>query len=187
MNMEEEDAYRYAMLNLADAMPVWPPSQEQSDAARKCKLASHLAVLAQRLTHLHRPVSYPLINQKGILQQFSEGKLVLKREQSACSDHVLLPSKINAEVLKSCLNDHHEWLVQEYIPLLRVIGEWRAIVLGERVSYVIFTHPEGNGDLDFCRAKHFKCLHDMWWVRAYFLTTVKLTWLQETIPTGQEL
>ena len=145
-------------MQLSDTIPVWPPVREQSDAVQKCALAANLDTIASHLSQ-KRPKSFPLTTTKPTSAEWKKGKWVLKRDRSSCSEDVKLPSDIPTldKATRSQFLDHrYQWLVQEYMPWLRDVGEWRVIVIGGRVEQVVFTNPAGPRNVDFSLVEHFK-------------------------------
>jgi glutathione synthase/RimK-type ligase-like ATP-grasp enzyme len=151
------------MEHLHNAIPVWPPVLEQADAIKKHTLAVNLKRISQE-RNLHHPRSYLLTEQKPTSAEWERKMWVLKREHSECTENVKLPKDnetLTLEIRRKLLQDRYMWLAQEYMPLLRDIGEWRVIVVGGRVENVVFTHPLDSGRVAFVVVDHFKTLPDM--------------------------
>ena len=148
------------MEHLSNAIPVWPPVREQSDAVRKCRLTENLDKIARHSKH-PRPRSHPLTAQKPSATELETRNWVLKRERSCCAEHVKLPTdtkSLTGKIRQELLQSRYIWLAQEYMPLLRRIGEWRVVVVGGRVEHVVFTHPDDAGQTTFVVVDHYKTL-----------------------------
>ena len=152
------------MRSLSEVLPVWPPVREQTDAVRKCILVRKLDDIAEQ-TQRKRPYSCQLTATNPPTDKWTQQLLVLKRERSSCAEHVMLPNvetPLDEDTRATCLLDPYPWLVQEYMPLLREVGEWRVIVIQGRVEYVVFTHWDEGHDMTFVPTEEFKPLGKMW-------------------------
>lgn len=145
-----ENFYRVAMQRLSDALPVWPPVGEQTNAVKKFSLIKRLDTIAKE-TGSKRPKSHQLTATKPVASQWKNGHWVLKREQSSCSDDVKLlqpGTRPTTKERENFLRGRYPWLVQEFMPLLRSIGEWRIIVIEGRAVCTVFTHPVDGHPVD---------------------------------------
>jgi hypothetical protein len=152
------------MRSLSEVLPVWPPVREQTDAVRKCILVRKLDDIAEQ-TQRKRPYSCQLTATNPPTDGWKKRLWVLKRERSSCAEHVMLPNvetPLNEETRATRLLDRYQWLVQEYMPLLKEVGEWRVVVIEGRVEYVVFTHSDEGNDMTFVPTEEFKTLGKMW-------------------------
>ena len=164
MSRDEENSYRFAMGELSDAIPVWPPVCEHTDAKKKVKGAYILDRISRELKH-PRPNSYLLTNQKPPLNQLQAGMWVLKRDQSDSADGIKLPQDLQTfekTVREELVHGQYPWLAQQYLSLLRDIGEWRCFVVGGHVKCVIFAYPDSTTkEMVIVPVEHFKSIGDM--------------------------
>jgi hypothetical protein len=107
-----------------------------------------LDTIAAEVTLTPRPWTRILKSSK----DYAEGT-VLKREAKACSDGRAFftgPSKASEDDITQMLADNasgfYRWFVQEEIPFLRNVGEWRVYLVGCVVVGIVATTPaEENG------------------------------------------
>lgn len=136
------------MLILSDAMPVWPPVQEQTDAKNKLILEALLGSLAISCG-MHRPQSVEVTSERPVLWEIKKGSWVLKRIRSDREEHTKLPRDLedfDKDTRDSLMNSNkYGWIAQKYAPLLRTFGEWRFLVVGGRVERVVFAYPDTSG------------------------------------------
>jgi hypothetical protein len=113
---------------------VWPTPNHVKLMGNKLELIKHLDLVARKL-ETPRPKTFIL--RKGDL---IPKDAVLKRTHSDAHQHVLLPGKYVGmwDELDEDL-DGAQWFAQEYVSLLRKVGEWRCIMAGGRIMYVIHT------------------------------------------------
>ena len=147
------------MQHLSNAIPVWPPVREQTDAVRKCALVGLLDNIAKQTGRM-RPRSCLLTAKNPPPTALRRQQWVLKRERSQCTENVILPHEVTKEKIEELLQERYLWLAQEYMPLLRDVGEWRAVMAGGQIQYVIFTTPH-EPDMSFVLAENFKSLPHM--------------------------
>jgi hypothetical protein len=73
--------------------------------------------------------------------------VVLKREGSDTSSHLVLPEELQNTTLKK-LNKflkgkgRFRWFSQTYIPELRQFGEWRVFIMNGKIIQVVLTQPD---------------------------------------------
>jgi hypothetical protein len=114
---------------------VWPPVEHLKYGSKEY-LISHLDIIAKMYTHTPRP-SWKILKHG---EEIPEGT-VIKRSHSDCGDHVLRPDSPlrNWNYLDSETIPGSIWFSQEYIPQLDYMGEWRAFIVGGRITYVVHT------------------------------------------------
>ena len=161
---EDETAYRYAMGELSNAIPVWPPVREHTNAKKKVKVAYILDAIAKELKH-QRPTSFLLTDHKPSHTQLLAGMWVLKRDQSDSTDGIKLPHDLHTfekTARHELVQSGFQWLVQQNLPLLSDIGQWRCFLVGGLVKRVVFTYPGNTGKkMTIVPAEHFKNIRDM--------------------------
>lgn len=163
--IDEEKAYRSAMLILSNAMPVWPPVREHTDAKNKFILATLLDSLAIS-SGMHALPWMKLESQRPALREIKKGLWVLKRNRSDREEHTKLPRDLedfDNETRNSLMNSStHRWIAQKYAPLLKDFGEWRFLVVGGRVAQVVFAYPNASGrKMEALVATHFWSVSDI--------------------------
>lgn len=152
------------MRRLSETLPVWPPVREQTDAVRKCVLVKRLDDIAKQ-TRRKRPYSCKLTDTDPPTDRWTTELLVVKRERSSCCEDVLLPNArtpFTEDKRVDLLKDQYSWLVQEYMPLLREVGEWRVIVVGGCVQHIVFTHLDEEQNVTFVLTEEIKSRSNMW-------------------------
>lgn len=109
---------------------------------------------------------------------------VLKRSNSECGAHVILPTAPKERRTWAYLNEQSErdtfWMAQEYVPSLDQVGEWRAFVVGGNIISVMHTHktPEKDwkGDWSGCEVESFLSLDEIRYVIWHCITRKCLMW-----------
>ena len=148
------------MKRLAEALPVWPPVPEQTDAVRKCLVAKKLDDIAKERRH-NRPYSCELTIINPPNDKWTTEQLVLKREQSVCAEDAV--AHLTEERRTELLSNRYSWLVQEYMPLLKQVGEWKVTVIEGHVQHIVFTHMDKQHDMIiFAPTNEIKPMRNMW-------------------------
>jgi hypothetical protein len=90
--------------------------------------------------------------------------VVLKRTQSDCQSHVFLP-KSNRPVRWEDLKEGPPgsvWLAQDFVPELRSLGEWRSVIVGGDLVYVVHTnYDDREKGWKFVKADTFYSLEEI--------------------------
>jgi hypothetical protein len=136
------------LLKLSSLTLVWPPVTNFKAWGQKSAYIHHLDRIARETTHTLRP-STRIFSEK-ITPEINPGaRLVLKREYSDCSRHshilpaVTSPSKVSA-VLRDIKKSDELWLVQDYVPELRALGEFRFFIIDGKLRYGVITMPDNE-------------------------------------------
>ena len=161
---KDETAYRYAMGKLSNTILVWPPVHGHTNAKKEVKEAYMLDAIAKELKH-QDPTSFLLTDQKPSHTQLLARMWVLTRDQSNSTDGIKLPHDLHKfkktarhELVQSGL----QWPVQQNLPLLSDIGQWRCFLIGELVNHVVFTYPGNTGKkMTIVPVEHFKNIQDL--------------------------
>ncbi|KAI5984890.1 hypothetical protein EDD15DRAFT_2193948 [Pisolithus albus] len=135
--------YEVNIKALAFLTQLWPPIEQIRSAGKKWPTTCHLQMIAQ-LKGNYSPFTSQLEDGADIQED-----TVLKRSNSDCGKHIILPSVASKyrtwNHLRSCINDDEIWMAQEYVETLGTIGEWRAFVIGGRIMSVVHTHKRSDG------------------------------------------
>jgi hypothetical protein len=97
--------------------------------------------------------------------------IVIKRSHSDANEHILLPNNLRRtkEYLMANLEIQDSvWYGQTYIPLLERLGEWRVLMVGGRIMYVVHTLRNKNGTWKCDIVQNYYSLAEL----RYFLLTV---------------
>ena len=152
--------YKKNILQLASVILFWPDPLELEKLASKAVLISHLDEVARTCTQSFRPTTERLSPGQSI-----PSNTVLKRTNSDCGLHVLMPESIhrNWEYLhKNSEIDGSIWLSQSYVPSLYKLGEWRVILIGGQVVHTVHTHYKPHlNDWTFNAAEKFYSLGEL--------------------------
>ena len=136
--------YEKHVAQLASHTQFWPPTKLTRRAADKWTTLCHLQIIAQN-TRRYTPRAALLVPGEVIPPD-----AVLKRSHSECGTHVLLPSAKPElrtwEHLTSNATDGTFWMMQEYVPSLEWLGEWRVLVVGGKIIAVMHTIKLRNGE-----------------------------------------
>lgn len=117
---------------------VWPPQNQPSTIGSKIQLIQNLDYVAANVTRSTRPKTIQIKCPQDISH-----RAVIKRTHSDTGYHVLMPDDPrrnwdfitqNSEIPK-CL-----WFSQSYVEPLDKLGEWRVLMVGGRIMYVVHTH-----------------------------------------------
>ncbi|KAK7684314.1 hypothetical protein QCA50_012638 [Cerrena zonata] len=112
---------------------VWPPIPFSRRGAFKLRRLQILDEIATTITHTPRPAS-SLWDGEGI----PSGK-VLKRTHSAYGKHVYLPSSPPPsvdELRGACDLPGRQWIVQDWVPTLRQLGEYKVYFIEKEVVWI---------------------------------------------------
>lgn len=146
-------------LLLSGVLLVWPPPKQIERAGLKDpdSILLHLAAVH---TDSLRPVTSLL--QLEIIDDASlQNATVLKRSNSDCGKHVIFPEerrKRNVEYLKELSPHGERWLMQEYVPTMKNVGEWRTFIVNGAIIHTVHTY---NGDAGW----EAKLVATMWSLR----------------------
>jgi hypothetical protein len=119
---------------------MYPSYAESLRSVDKLADTHVLDKIAREVTHTHRPWT--------AIEPRREGeKQVAKRSASSCCDHVIMPGNLVLSDPPQNTSHFHQWLYQEYTPLLRDVGEIRLLILkGNIIALSVVTQPgEDNG------------------------------------------
>jgi hypothetical protein len=143
----EVDTYLNSLRYLDRRIAVWPPVEELLWSSHKLeviKLLDEIAFAKQ----MPRPWTAPLT--AGFKPN---DRTFLKREGSDCSTHAFKPSEVaefsEKDLKKKAETKGYRWMVQEFVPALAFIGEWRAILVGGRIVYTVHTRPGPEGEVEY--------------------------------------
>ena len=110
-------------------------------SSKKWNLVLELDRIASSYTHTTRPRS-ALLDPSEIPN--AEAQIVLKREGSAYHDHVLyVQQEAHKKVQRVLRQPTHgyRWIKQEFIPQLRLWGEYRVYIVCGHIVSVVGTRP----------------------------------------------
>ena len=113
---------------------VWPTPNHAKLMGNKLELIMHLDWVANKLGS-PRPKTVRLRRGGPIPRD-----VVLKRTHSDQQSHVILPrthSRAWARLDEG--PDGAQWFAQDYVGLLRKVGEWRVFMVGGNIIYVVHT------------------------------------------------
>jgi hypothetical protein len=119
---------------------IWPPVDQASTVGSKWQLIQNLDVIAG-IHRQTRPKSRLLKDGQPI-----HPDTVLKRTHSESGNHVIFPNSEPYKRTWDYINSHSEiprckWFAQSFVPLLKVYGEWRVIIVGGSPAYTVHTQP----------------------------------------------
>jgi hypothetical protein len=147
---------------------VWPPVEELLWSSHKLNVINLLDEMA-RAKQTPRP--WTALLEKGFKPSH---ETFLKREGSDCSTHALNPTKVaklkQSDLSKKAAERPYRWMVQQYVPTLQSVGEWRAILVGGRIVYTVHTRPgKKEADaLEYSLRDGSFSLQEMSWVSPFF-------------------
>jgi hypothetical protein len=121
------------MLLLEAEITVWPTPIHVKDLAYKVSLIESLDWIAEKMKS-PRPKTVTLTRGDPI-----PDNVVLKRTHSDQNQHVRLPGKFNGWDELEEGSEGGVWFSQDYVDLLEKLGEWRVIMAGGEITYVIHT------------------------------------------------
>ena len=125
---------------------MWPPPAQIERSGRKDPDVALLDVIANEF-HTLRPTT-TTINLQGVVNDDMIAlETVLKRSNSDCGQHVILPeARRNRKVdhLRTLSLYGEQWLMQEYVTTLHTVGEWRTFIVNGSVIHTVHTyrHPD---------------------------------------------
>ncbi|KAI5986610.1 hypothetical protein EDD15DRAFT_2373049 [Pisolithus albus] len=122
---------------------MWPPARELKRAGWKFPVIADLAAIAESQVPSCPPVTTRLNTGDTIPQG-----TVLKRSQSDCSAHVIMPDAARMRTwsyLMSQAPAGEIWMAQQHVPFLAKLGEWRVYIVGGKIVQVVHTYRTGNG------------------------------------------
>lgn len=128
--------YEQKLEALSSSVVIWPPPIQVDLSGRKDALIRNLDQISLEMRTL-RPQTTTLVRGGPIPEH-----TVLKRTHSDGQNHVILPQSSHRSWEYMELGPPTAvWISQEYVPLLRTIGEWRVIVVNSMIHYVVHTLP----------------------------------------------
>ncbi|KAF8814110.1 hypothetical protein BYT27DRAFT_7250351 [Phlegmacium glaucopus] len=137
--LHQLDRYREQMNLLELETRVWPTPNQVDLMANKVSLIKHLDWIAGKLGS-PRPKTVVLTKGGPI-----PANTVLKRTHSDGELHVQIPGQ--HERTWNQLDDGPDgalWFSQEYVALLREVGEWRVVMAGGKIIYIVHTASNGG-------------------------------------------
>jgi hypothetical protein len=137
---------------MAERLPVWPPIREILRSRFKHNVIVDLDHIAERITRTARPRTSLLSDElMPVAARKDMSRVVLKREGSDCSNHVLRPDDVRklstSKLLKMARESPFRWLRQDFVPALKHVGEWRVLIVGGRILYVVNTMENDEGNI----------------------------------------
>lgn len=150
--MSHEDAvvYEKRIMELDTLIIIWPPAREEYAARQKNHLIRHLDDIAMHFTVTARPQTFVLNQSPRMPISPRNGKMyIMKREVSDSGRHFKGPTAVSL-LTRSEVEDMRRpelpwrWLVQDYVPYLRTVGEWRLVLLNGKVHHACATTPVDN-------------------------------------------
>jgi hypothetical protein len=122
---------------------VWPP-HEHLEIGSKDQLMKNLDLVAKIRTNTDRP-KWRILKDGDRLSH----DLIIKRTHSDCGSHVLKPGNIlrDWEYLRNETIPGSVWIAQTYVPHLCELGEWRVIIVGGEIIYIVHTDYDEDGDV----------------------------------------
>lgn len=146
MHHEEGIEYHRRIMALDALIIIWPPAREEYAARYKSQLILRLDRIAER-QQTARPQTFVLDGPPVIPISPRNGKtFVMKREASDSSRHFKGPAAVE-RLTRREVDDMRRpelpwrWLIQEYVPYLRTVGEWRVVLLNGKVHHACATTP----------------------------------------------
>jgi hypothetical protein len=101
--------------------------------------------IANEVTHTVRPTTNLLTLPLKALPR----DVVLKREGSDTSSHIVMPEKLQNTTLKKLhkfVKGRFRWSSKTYIPELRQFGEWHVFIMNGKIIEVVLTQPDDAVD-----------------------------------------
>lgn len=124
------------MNRLASQVRIWPPLSLTRAAADKWQMIVHLDHIAHDITLTPRPATQ-------LLKDHIPAGKVIKRSFSAYQEHVHIPTYVEGYTWPTIEQLHaqatlpgREWLVQDWIPLLREYGEFKVYFIQKSVVHI---------------------------------------------------
>lgn len=123
---------------------MWPPPMQIVRAGLKDPDIALLDLIAAESQSL-RPKTTTISRQELVDDSVIIPGTVLKRSNSDCSQHVIMPDerrRRNAEHLRSLCRHGEKWLMQEYVDTLQTVGEWRTFIVNGSIIHTIHTYKD---------------------------------------------
>ena len=144
-NTHELNAYHdnARLLQTEGPTIIWPPPKQLERVGWKEPDALFLGIFSKQNRRMH-PRTHAL-NLETLT--CIPGGMVLKRSNSDCSTHVILPEdtcRLTVDDLKRHSPHGELWLAQEYVPTLRMIGEWRVFIVNGTIIQTVHTYRNAN-------------------------------------------
>ena len=159
MDAEQRATYERNLEALLPSVQFWPPIPQVKASALKITTIGNLDTIAQ-VQRGRRPATIVLSEGDEIVPG-----TMLKRSHGDCGKQVVMPSNTvrrNWTYLSSQLSEpHHRWMMQEYVPALETVGEWRVFVVGGRPMHVVHTRRLKSGKWMGRRVENFCMLQEI--------------------------
>lgn len=146
MHREEAIKYQRHIIALDVLIIIWPPAHEEYTARYKSQLILQLDRIAER-QHTARPKTFILDRPPATpISPWNRKTFVMRHEASDGSCHFKRPAAGEQLTRREVDNIHRpelpwRWLIQEYILYLRIVGEWRVVLLNGKVHHTCATTP----------------------------------------------
>jgi len=145
--LSEDDIglFHLAQVRAAATTYVWPPPTLYPAWGQKTAYYGYLDIVASKGTHTCRPQTE--LATETALDKLTPGcAKVIKRDYSNGGKHcLLLPKLTTYPKLKMAIQQVKEssvpWVIQDYIPELIEVGEWRFYCIDHKVQYGIHSCP----------------------------------------------
>jgi hypothetical protein len=138
---------------------TWPPSVQVDCVGQKNVLIRHLDFIASQMK-VGRPKTTMLKRGDPIPEE-----TVLKRTHSDCGSQVILPKAGRHPAKWDKLQEGPPgsvWMSQEFVGHLRECGEWRVVMVGGKILYVVHTvYDKGRKCWNFVEVKRFLSLDEI--------------------------
>jgi len=128
---------------LDKTIPIWPPLYEQMVVMDKIKQIKTLDSIAESM-QTPRPKTYTIQEAQQLPLLHRKQGLVLKRNNSSCNEHVILPplksdlaSNISQPDTTKELGVYGTWFAQDYVASLRTTGELRVFMVDGKTAEVM--------------------------------------------------
>ena len=132
------------MRYMAEHIPVWPPISELLYSRHKYNVIKNLDLVADQM-RTARPRTVLLSTEPSIEGWF------LKREGSDCGNHIYGPEEASqlpeSQIQRMAKELPFRWIKQEFVPALKQIGEWRVVMVGGRILYILNTSYGGDHNI----------------------------------------
>lgn len=149
MDGAEAAMYIQRIMDLDILIAMWPPAREEYQARRKADLVDMLDRIASGMKTA-RPQTFVLKEAPALPISPRGGKMyIMKRELSDGSRHFKPPPAVNVltQVEVEAMRRPGlpwRWLIQDCVPYLRSVGEWRLVMLNGKVHHACSTSPLEN-------------------------------------------
>lgn len=121
-------------------MLVWPPPLHLTRAGSKDPDCASLDWICDQMDNCLRPKTTYL--KSDFTTADIEDNTVLKRPHSDCGHHVIFPDerrKRNDVYMRQNSPSGERWLMQEYVPTLQTVGEWRTFIVNGCIIHTVHT------------------------------------------------